>query len=41
MSEEQKFRENGAIGAMLDEYERSIAHLKATIANLKECNRSA
>ncbi len=30
----QKFRGNGAIGAMLDEYERSIAHLKDTIANL-------
>jgi len=31
-----KFRDNGAIGAMLDEYEKSIADLKSVISPISK-----
>ena len=30
----KKYRDNGAIGALLDEYEKSVNELKDTIVNL-------
>ena len=35
-SNSTQFRDNGAIGALLDEYERSIVHLVAKIKNISD-----
>lgn len=34
MTDKQKYRDNGAIGALLDEYERSITELKHVITDI-------
>lgn len=36
MRTENKFRENGAIGALLDEYEKSISELRVVISSVSE-----